>query len=583
MRVSVHAATAERLVGRYLDHVREHEPVRATRLGLPGCDGELPDLAPGAIDARVRSLAALERDALAALDAVVEDADGSALEEQGDLELLTAELAYRRFTLERRPALERDPLAAVELVSAAFHELLHRIDLSGAEAARRIDAATQRARRVPVLLEQAGSLLASAPAPHLELALQRLPGVIALVRDGLPRRAAELGMDATAARDAAEVAAEGLEAFGALLMELSEEPSGQWRLGPEDHAFTLRTAMGTAMRGSEVHTRARAWRDRVRIEMAELASATWARRFPGEPVPSSATERISRTLDAIAERPIDDDDVVAEARRAVAEVRAFVVDRGFVDVPPAARLRIAPVPPYLRGIAVAFIMGPPPFAPRGGSTFYVSPVPSSWTPEQARSYLREYTPAQLRTIAMHETYPGHFVQLEHAARHPRIARRLLTRPVFAEGWAVYVEREMIRAGFGRDDTSAVDADDLRITQRKLELRIATNAMLDVGLHAGDLDDPAAMELLTAGAFQAADEARGKLARAKVAPGQLAAYFVGGEELQQLRGEVERDEGAEFDARAFHQRVLSHGTPTIEIVQRALADRTGVHRPFAVSA
>jgi hypothetical protein len=76
-----------------------------------------------------------------------------------------------------------------------------------------------------VLLEQAGSLLASSPAPHLEVALQRLPGAD---RAG-PRRAAAvraelLGVDVTHARDAGEVAAEGLEAYGALLDELRDEP-----------------------------------------------------------------------------------------------------------------------------------------------------------------------------------------------------------------------------------------------------------------------------------------------------------------------------------------------------------------------
>jgi hypothetical protein len=581
--LSAHVAVAERLVGRYLDHVRAHEPVRATRLGLDDRDGDLPELTPDALDARARSLAMLEAEATAALAAVPPNARGDDREARGDLELLASELAYRRFTLEVHPVLVRDPLVAIELVSGALHELLHRVEVPHDEALRRLEAAVQRARRVPVLLEQAGSLLASAPAPHLDVAMQRLPGVVSLVRDGLPRRAEALGVDVTAARDAAEVAAEGLEAFGALLMELSEEPAGQWRIGPEDLAFTLRNALGTTMGAQDVHSRARAWRDRVRDELSELAASTWPRRFPGEPLPATATERIARTLAAIADRPIGRHDVLEEAGRAVSEARRFVVDTGFVDVPPEARLRIAPVPPYLRGIAVAFIMGPPPFSPFEGSTFYVSPVPDSWSRDQARSFLREYTPAQLRTIAIHETYPGHFVQLEHAARHPRVARRLLTRPVFAEGWAVYVERELVRAGFGREGTSVVDVDDLRITQRKLELRIATNAMLDIGLHAGDLDDPAAMELLTAGAFQAPDEARGKLARAKVAAGQLSTYFVGGEELQQLRVEVERAEGPDFDPRTFHQRVLSHGTPTVDIVRRALADRVRVHRPFLVPA
>src|SRR5690606_1150457 len=140
---------------------------------------------------------------------------------------------------------------------------------------------TARARRVPVLLEQAGSLLASSPAPHLAVALERLPSIIALARDELPRRAERLGGDVTHARDAGEVAAEGLEAYGALLDELRDEPAADWRLGLEDHRVTLRAALGTAMDVGEIERRARAWLGRIREEMAELAATSWSRRFPG--------------------------------------------------------------------------------------------------------------------------------------------------------------------------------------------------------------------------------------------------------------------------------------------------------------
>jgi uncharacterized protein (DUF885 family) len=129
----------------------------------------------------------------------------------------------------------------------------------------------------------------------------------------------------------------------------------------------------------------------------------------------------------------------------------------------------------------------------------------------------------------------------------------------------------------------VDGDDYRITQRKLELRIATNALLDVGLHAGDLTDEAALDLLTRSAYQGTAEAEGKVVRAKVTSGQLCSYFVGGEELGDVRAEVERAEGSSFDLRRFHQRLLSHGTPTIDIVREALHDQAPARRPFEAAS
>ncbi len=568
------------LIERYLDHVRSHEPVEATRLGDPGGASELPDLAPSALAARSRDLAVLA----AEVDVVLADLPvhaGADREARDDLVLLADEVAYQRFVLDVRPRFVLDPLAALETIAAGLHDLLRGTDLPAHEQRDRVRAAAARARRVPVLLEQAGSLLASTPTAHLEIALARMPGLIALARDELPRRAADLGDDVTYARDAGEVAGEGLEAYAALLDELGGQPRAGWRLGSADHAVTLRSALGTAMPATEIEDRARVRIAEVRAELAELTAAGWSRRFPGQPVPDGADERIRRTLDAIADRALDRDGFIAEGRRAVDEARAFASERGLVDVPPARRLTVAEVPAGLRGLAVAFLASAPPLDPSGGATYYLSPVPDAGDGGRARSFLRAYHPAQLRSLALHEGYPGHFVQLEHAARHPRLARRLLARSVFAEGWAIHAEREAVAAGFGDGSSSEVDGDDYRITQRVHELRVAVSAAVDVGLHVGDLDEAGALELLTDSGFQGRTEARSELTRVQVAAGQLCSYFVGGEEVGDLRCEVQARQGSAFDLRDFHQRLLSHGTPTVDVLRRALADPGAeVRRPFA---
>jgi len=571
---------AERLVLRYLDGVRRHEPVEATRIGLEGLDGELPDLDPAALAERSRDLAVLAAETAVAHDELADAPGPAAREAAGDLALLSAELEFRRYQLDVRPRLLLDPLAALDTVAAAIHELLAWDDGSPVDRCRRLEAASQRARRVPVLLEQASGLLATAPAPHLHVALQRLPGLLTLVRDVLPSRAEALGVDVSPARDAGEVAAEGLEAYAALLDELGDEQPGEWRLGPEQHATVLRSALGTVMQPTQIEDRARTWIAGVRERLAEETGAAWAAHFPGEPVERDVDRRIRRTLGAIADTAVSRGALLDEAGLAIAEARDFALAAGLTDVPPAARLRVREVPPYLRGLAVAFVTQPPPLRPDTGCTYYLSPVPAEWSDEQARAFLRAFSPAALRSLAIHEGYPGHVVQLEHAALHPRLARRLLSRPVFAEGWAVYIEREAMAAGFGSDGSSTVTATDYRTIQLRNELRIATAALVDVGLHAGELADDDAVALLVRAAYQEPEEARATVLRAQVTSGQLSSYFVGGEELTDLRAAVEAREGAEFDLARYHQRVLSHGTPTVPLLASALADDAPARRPFA---
>ena len=574
---------AERLVLRYLDHVRTHEPVESTRIGMVERNGSLPDLAPAALASRSRDLAVLAAEVATAARALAREDGDAAREARGDLALLAAELEFRRFQLDVRPRLLLDPLAALDTIAAGIHELVGWDDGTRADRCARLEAATQRARRVPVLLEQASGLLTSAPAPHLEVALQRLPGLLELVRDVLPARAELLGVDVSPARDAGEVAAEGLEAYAALLDELRDDQPGPWRLGSEQHATVLRSALGTVMWPVQIEDRARTWIAQTRERLVELAGATWSVRCPGRTWPKDEDVLIRETLAAIARTAVQRHELLVEARRAIAEARTFAGRSGLTDVPPADRLRIREVPVYLRGLAVAFVTQPPPLRPETGCTYYLSPVPSGWDDEQSAAFLRAYTPAALRSLAIHEGYPGHVVQLEHAARHPRLARRLLARPVFAEGWAVYIEREVAAAGFGVDGSSTVPAADYQVVQLRNELRIATTALVDIGLHAGELTDGDAVDLLVRAAYQEPIEARATVVRAQVAAGQLSSYFVGGEELMDLRSQVERRAGAGFDARSFHQRVLSHGTPTVSVIAAALADAAPAHRPFAASA
>ena len=569
---------AEDLVARFVDAVVAHRPVEATGLGDHRRDHDLPDLAPDALDAWERALDGLRREAVAQLDAL--DGEGTAgdavtrREARGDLQLLLDGLDQRLFWLRDRPRLQTDPLAVLDVASGSLHELLRRRDVDRETQARFAAAAVARARRFPRLLEQAGRLLEGASEPHLRVAEQRLRGLLEVVGEALPARVEELGGDRTAALDAGAVATEGLEAFGALLAGLTDAPRPDWRLGPELHAPLLRAAVGTSLDVEDVRRRAEAWLAEMRADLAERAGRLWSRLVPGEPLPDDEDERIRRTLAAVADvRAVERGGLIEAARSAVGAATAWTRDAGIVDVPPDELLTITEVPGYLQGVAVAFIQPAPSLEPEAGSIFYLSAVPGHWDDGRAASFLREYNRSQLEGLALHEAVPGHFVQLEHAARHPRLARRLLFSSAFAEGWAVDIERHAVSLGYG---------DDLyRLVQRKLECRIAVNALLDVSLHAGDMDDDGAMALMTGRAFQEEAEAGGKLVRAKVTAGQLSSYFVGGAEMGDLRAEVTAARGASFDVRRYHQQLLSHGTPTVAIAREAvLCDDPVERRPFA---
>ena len=579
------ARRVEALTQRLLDHVRDHEPVEATRIGLDGRDDDLPDLSFPALEARGRSLGDLEAAVVLELGALPAVRTGEARELAGDLTLLLDAVRWRRVELEERPVLALDPTVALGIATAGVLDLLDAAATSGDTEERRrlVASAVRRARRVPTLLEQAGRLLTGVSAPAFELLEQRVPAAIALLRDRLPARAAAVGLEVDGARDAGEYATEGVEAFAALADELVDDRRLDWRVGPTHVDRALRLAVGTTMDAQTIEDRARTTLAETRAEMVAIAAAGWERRFPGVPRPGDDDALLRAVLDDVARTAVAPALLLHEARLAVDEVRAFLADgpgAGLVDLPPADVLRVEEMGPDDRGVAVAMLRRPPPLRTGLPSRYLLSPVPEDWDGPRTRSFLREYHPAALRSLAVHEGYPGHFVQLAHAAEHPRTVRRLLTRPVFAEGWAVLVEEVMIEAGFGEDGTSRVAREDLVLTQRKMQLRSAANALLDLGLHAASMTDEDAMALLTGAALQERAEAEGKLRRAKLTSVQLSSYYAGYEELAALRRAERAREGAASDVGTFLRRLLSHGTPTVAIVAEALADGAPERRPFA---
>jgi uncharacterized protein (DUF885 family) len=225
------------------------------------------------------------------------------------------------------------------------------------------------------------------------------------------------------------------------------------------------------------------------------------------------------------------------------------------------------MPEFRRGNSVADLSCAPPLDRHADSIYAISPPPQHWAPDRVTSFLEEYNRHMLRILSIHEAYPGHYVQLEHANRVSSLVRRVLGSGVFMEGWAVYCEQMMLDEGYGQGDLS------LRLTQLKFYLRAVANAILDHRLHCTDMTDAEARRLLVDEAFQSESEADLKLIRAKLGSCQLSTYFIGRMAMVRCRERIQRKMGAAFSLRRFHEAVLAQSsvpvTYLLELVRRHL--------------
>ena len=223
------------------------------------------------------------------------------------------------------------------------------------------------------------------------------------------------------------------------------------------------------------------------------------------------------------------------------------------------------MPEFQRGVALAYCDSPGPLD-RGQKTFYViSPIPSDWTDDQVKSFLREYNTRSIDNLTIHEAMPGHYLQLMHSNRYQSPLRAVLASGTFIEGWAVYSERMMVEQGFLGGDPL------MHLIQLKWYLRSIGNALLDQGVHVDDMSREDAMRLMTHDTFQEEREANAKWVRAQLTSAQLPTYFVGVQEHLALREEAKKKWGKNFSLKLYHDTVLSFGSPPVRYVRELALD------------
>lgn len=438
---------------------------------------------------------------------------------------------------------------------------------------QRLRAAIARMELIPELLRKTRRELqpARVPAPHAETYAAQNRGLKSIVTDMIEPHKGELSAADQRRMERA------IAAFNAAVDEhqawiegvLVPAAQADFRVGAEVFDTQLRFTLQSDLSRAEIRRRADAAVIGVREEMYRVARQALAGRAdapptPDNPSPEQQQAAIRAALDLAAEDRPARDRLVEVATAGVAEADAFLNARDIIAMPPQP-VRVILMPEFQRGFAVAYLDAPGPLERDLGSFYAVSPIPDDWSDEQAVSFLREYNNRGILDIAVHESSPGHYVQLWHANAYPSVLRAVLSSGSFVEGWAVYAEEMMIEQGFCADDPL------YRLSQLKVQLRTITNAIIDQAIHVDGMSRDEMMHLLTHTAFQEEREAAGKWRRAQLSFTQLSTYFVGFQEHLETRAEAERRWGGDFNLKRYHDGVLSFGSPPGRFARQLLLE------------
>jgi uncharacterized protein (DUF885 family) len=555
------------LAHRYLEDVSGRSPVAATALGDHRADARLDDVDAAARE-RTRDTFLAYREALAAIDR-----DGLSRANQVDAAILHNEIESTLFELDTLEEWAWNPLYYVRLSGNAVYGLLSR-DFAPLE--ERLDNVASRLAQFPRFFEQARESLQPERVPkiHAETAIRQNRGLETIIDSLVVPRMEELSPAArerlTAAIEAARTAIAEHQAW--LEEELLPRANGDFRIGAELYDRKLAFALNSSLGRREIRTLAEREYEFVRNEMYEIAKQVYAGMHPYTAFPDNPDEAYKQTIiraaleEAYRQLP-PRDGLVETASQYLQQASDFVVEKNIVTMPEEP-VEIIVMPEFQRGVALAYLSPPGPLDKDQKAFYAVAPLPSDWTDAQVESFLREYNLYSIQNLTIHEAVPGHYLQFALSNRHPSALRSALWSGPFVEGWAVYAERVMIDAGYLDNDPL------MRLINRKWYLRAITNAIIDSAIHVDGMTQEAAMKLMIEGGFQEEREAAGKWVRAQLSSAQLSTYFVGYQEHEALRADVEAAWGDEFTLRRYHDQVLSYGSPPARFV-RALMLNTPI--------
>ena len=344
---------------------------------------------------------------------------------------------------------------------------------------------------------------------------------------------------------------------------MTPENSRSFRIGKELYDTKFKYDIASSYTAEEIYNKALKRKDELHHEMADLSRQLWTKYFPKETMPTDSLLLIRKMIDKLSLVHVNRDSFLESIQAQIPALVKFIKEKDLIYIDPSKPLVVRKTPAYMEGGgAGASISAPGPYD-KGGNTYYnVSPL-TSYSPEQAESYLREYNQYILQILNIHEAIPGHYTQLVYSNNSPSIIKSIMGNGAMVEGWAVYTERMMLENGYGNNEP------EMWLMYYKWHLRSVCNTILDYSVHVKNMSEQDAMKLLLDGAFQQTAEAQGKWKRARLTQVQLTSYYTGFTEIYELR---ESMKSKDFNLKKFHEQFLSYGSAPVKYIKQLMTDK-----------
>jgi uncharacterized protein (DUF885 family) len=167
-------------------------------------------------------------------------------------------------------------------------------------------------------------------------------------------------------------------------------------------------------------------------------------------------------------------------------------------------------------------------------------------------------------LTLHESYPGHALQLELAEEdHSQPAfRRNGYISAYGEGWGLYSE-------YLGNEMGIYQTPYQHFGFLTYQMWRACRLVVDTGIHHLGWTRQQAIDYLTVNTALSSREIANEVDRYISWPGQALSYELGYLKILDLRAKAEKALGPKFDVRHFHDTVLSTGSVPLPVLEQRI--------------
>src|ERR1700733_1155769 len=540
----------------YFDQVYfPYQPTQGTSIGYHQYDAKLEDLSQSTINAQIAALEKFEKRfadmrAKASFD----------LTTRGDCDLVLGNIRSTLLTMQTIRPWEKNPDFYTTIATNGAFTIMER---KFASPDQRLRSLVARERQIPALLDEARVNLKNPPRIYTEIAVEQLPGNVSFFEHDVPAAfedAKDPALKEEFAHANSQVIAPLNGFLGWLKTDLLHSSNGDFRIGADTFSKKLQ------------------YDEMVDLPLDKLLEIGWADLRKNQTHFNQVAKELEpdkdprAVVDELGQMHPAPDKLIATFTATFDGLLDFIRAHHIVTVPSDIRPIVEETPPFMRATTFASMDTPGPFEKHATEAYFNVTLPDpSMTPAEVEGYMHAFNVGTVISTAVHEAYPGHYVQFLWVPQGPSRVRKLLGATTNVEGRAHYCEQMMRDEGYGQPGQGAKDereAKFLRLGQ--LQDALLRNARFIVGIemHTGMMSFYEAVDFFQKEGYQSKESALVETKRGTADPTYLY-YTLGKLEIMKLREDLRKKQGSDFLLEEFHNNFLRQGFPPVKIVREAL--------------